>query len=372
MGSSATGARHKPAQTCHRSGGYTSLGEFAGEEEVLSKRVVPQRVEGEVSQSIGAITNLCLKASSSRATANLRTSVVVGSHRTAFAVEVLGVDGNLAISARSDFGIQHLILGKHEFVNGVVAFRNFGEGQGVVVMQSGVVSRSRPFHEGERGGFLAGKLPNIRHGGIVRFSHDVPNAGRAAGAVDGHHLPSRIGRAASAQSNTHFFVVSHCERHFGLHNSEVFLRREVQMGHRDGGTIITQAEAERLHPAAIRAGADDDGLDNLTVLKSIELVASATATTSRDVNLDVGTVGRDVLVAAVRTQVVRIWIGTVAVIGQNLVRSGGVIEVTRAVARGVLVHTDHQVADSVVLERSVKRDGRPTIVESHGATKHHV
>ena len=36
------------------------------------------------------------------------------------------------------------------------------------------------------------------------------------------------------------------------------------------------------------------------------------------------------------------------------------------------MHTDHQVTCTVVSERGVERDGRPTGVERHGAAKHHV
>ena len=359
-----------PAQARHRGTGHAGFLKLCGEEEVLGDAVIIQGIEREVTESAGTFTDLGLKRGSSGAT-HLDTRVVVGGHRAAFAVEVLGVEGNLAVITIGHSCADHLVLSEDEFVHGVVAFSNLGEGQGVVVMQHGVVGRGGNLHEGERGGFLAGKLPNIRNGGIVWLGHNVPDAGRAAFTVQGHHLPGSVGGSAGGKGHFDFLVVGHVEGHLGLHNREVLLRREVDEAHVRGGTVVAQGEAERLHPAAVRAGTDDDRLDNFTILKGDKGIANRT-TTSCDVNLDVGTVGGDVLVTAVRTQVVRIWIGTVAVVGQSLVRSGGVVEVTRAVARGVLVHTDHQVADSVVLERSVKRDGRPTIVESHGATKHHV
>ena len=152
------------------------------------------------------------------------------------------------------------------------------------------MGRGGNLHEGERGGFLAGKLPNIRNGGIVWLGHDVPDAGRAAFTVQGHHLPCSVGGSAGGKGHFDFLVVGHVEGHLGLHNREVLLRREVDEAHVRGGTVVTQGEAEGLHPAAVRAGTHDDRLHNFTILKGDKGIANRTAT-SRDVNLDVGTVG---------------------------------------------------------------------------------
>ena len=145
------------------------------------------------------------------------------------------------------------------------------------------MGRGGNLHEGERGGSLAGKLPNIRNGRIVWLGHDVPDAGRAAFTVQGHHLPGCVGGSAGGKGHFDLLVVGHVEGHLGLHNSEVLLRREVDEAHVRGGTVVAQGEAEGLHPAAVRAGTHDDRLHNLTVLKGDKGIANQTATFRSDI-----------------------------------------------------------------------------------------
>ena len=68
----------------------------------------------------------------------------------------------LSNALKSAISHQQNIFEGLKFVDCIVAFRNLGERQGVVVVKHSVVSCGRNLHEGERGGFLASQLPNIR------------------------------------------------------------------------------------------------------------------------------------------------------------------------------------------------------------------
>ena len=345
-----------PAQAGHRGAGHAGFLKLCGEEEVLGDAVIIQGVEREVAESAGTFTDLGLKRGSSGA-AHLDASVVVGGHRAAFAVEVLGVEGNLTVSTVGHGCADHLVLCEDELVHGVVAFCNLGEGQGVVVVQHGVVGRGGNLHEGERGGFLAGKLPNIRHGGIVWLGHDVPDAGRAAFTVQGHHLPGSVGGSAGGKGHFDLLVVGHVEGHLGLHNSEVLLRREVDEAHVRGGTVVAQGEAEGLHPAAVRADADDDGFDNLTVLKGDKGVSHLTATGCGDVEshhvLDCQGGTCHTGIGRVVHRVVTIGINGLAAVGRHGDTGGAAAPRTRHV-----LDANDQVAVACVGERRTKGERR--------------
>ena len=84
-----------------------------------------------------------------------------------------------------------------------------------------------------------------------------------------------------------------------------------------------------------------------------------------DVNFDVGSIRTYIFASFVRTQIVRVGVIAVRMIGDNLAGVFGIVEVSGAVAGGVLVECNHQVARAVILKRGVERDGRPAGVEGH-------
>ena len=132
-----------PAQTRERSSRHASLFKLGGSEELGSDAIVIQGVEGEVTRGAGAFTNLSLKRSTGSATASgSKASVVVGGHGAAFAVEVLGIEGNLSVLEKILCIITHKsaddgIVLNRELVDTILAFRNLGERQGVVVVKHG-------------------------------------------------------------------------------------------------------------------------------------------------------------------------------------------------------------------------------------------
>ena len=136
----------------------------------------------------------------------LGASVVVGSHGAALAFKAFLVEGHFAVLAIADAGVQHTVLREHELVDGIITFLDFGERQGVVVVQSGIVGCCRHFHEGERGGLGASHLPHIRNGGVVDLDHDGPDVGGAIAFGDGHKLTlnhaSLCGIGADGKVNT--------------------------------------------------------------------------------------------------------------------------------------------------------------------------
>ncbi|KWW28158.1 MAG: hypothetical protein F083_2890, partial [bacterium F083] len=138
LGRGAGGRTHIPAQARHRGGGHTGLGQLGSEEEVLTDGVVPQGVEGEVGRSGGRslVANHGFEAAAGGTAAiGAGASVVVIGHGTAFAFKAVTIESHLAVFTSSDAGVQHDVVFKHEFVDGIVAFRNLGERQGVVVVK---------------------------------------------------------------------------------------------------------------------------------------------------------------------------------------------------------------------------------------------
>ena len=49
-----------------------------------------------------------------------------------------------------------------------------------------------------------------------------------------------------------------------------------------------------------------------------------------------------------------------------------VVEITSGVARGVFVHSNQQIARTIVCKRGVKCDGCPALVEGKNAAIHHI
>ena len=271
-----------PAQAGHRGRGHTCFLKLGGEEEVLGDAVIIQGVEGEVTKRAGAFTNLGLERSSGSATfVHAKAGVIIVSHGAAFAFEAFSIKGHLAVLTVGDFGIQHLVGCEHKLVHCIVAFRNFRERQGVVVVKHGIVGRGRNLHEGERRGFGAGHLPYIRNLGSVELYRHGPDVGGTVAFGDGNELTldDTCLCAVAHQGQIHVIVADHLEGQLLAFNSEqAVARREVEHVHRVGAAFGVHREVERLHPCTGGANAHiqcvDDFLFACHVLH-VQLVAFA-------------------------------------------------------------------------------------------------
>ena len=248
-------------------------------------------MEGEEGRGVGRgfVANHGFESTTSGTTTNGGTNIVVVGHGAAFAVEVLSVEGHLAIGTGGNGGIQHHVIVEHEFVDGIVAFRNFGEGQRVVVVQGRVVSRGGPFHKREGRGLLASEFPNVRSDGLVQLDHERPHVGCAVAFGDGNKLTlddTGLG-AIGAHDQINVVVVSHLERQFLTFNSEQAIARgEVEDGHRVDRTFAKHREVERFHPSIDRTDTKVQAVDDFVFtfhVSHMELVANFATATSRGV-----------------------------------------------------------------------------------------
>ena len=247
-------------------------------------------MEGEVGRSAGAITNLGLKRSTGSAAAtDGGTNIVVGGHGAAFAFKTFTIDGHLAIVANGNFGVQDHVVVEREFVNGIVAFRNLGEGQRVVVVQHGRRNLRRNATIGEVVGNSAevvSLLPHIRDGGVVHLNHEGPDVGCAIAFGDGHKLAldeaGKCGVGGHAQFDV--IVANHLEGQFLTFNAEQAIARgEIKNGHRVGRAIAVHGESEGFHPSVGRTGAKIQLVNNLGLtvhVSHMETVANRSATTA--------------------------------------------------------------------------------------------
>ncbi len=325
-------------------------------------------MEWEVGRGAITFTNLSLKRStSSTATAN-NTSIVVVSHRATFAFKAVSVKSNLTILTSSNTGIQDLILVKHKFVNGIHAFRNFRERKGVVVVKDSVVSICRDLHEGERGGFSASLLPNIRDLGSVELNRHRPDVSSTVTFGDGHKLTLDDTSFSAIDSHVqgNIIVTKHLERKFLTSNREhAIVRSEVKNVHSVGATFSVHVEVEGLHPSTGRTNAEVKSIDDHFVtihVLHMELVG-ATATTSCNVELDVGTVRSIALTATeTRSYVVRIGSVSVAIPVNTLItraRSSTELVGAARIATSAIETSNQQVARTIIRERGVEGDGHP-------------
>ena len=328
------GAVAEPAQAGHRGGGHTGLGQFAGSVELRAQAIIIKVVHREVTRGAGAggVADEGLERLSRRTAANAGALVIVVGHRAAFAVEVLSVEGHLAVFAVGNLGVQHHVLGKHEFVDSVQTVgdvvRIIRERHVVVVVQSHVVSLSGDLHEGERGGFFAGQLPNIGRASVVRLGVDVPNGSRAAITIKGHHLPISVGGGAGGQLHVDVLVAANGHGEFGSHEGEIVLRRPVEVVDCRGGAGVADLEGERFHPAAVRAGANVDGVDDFFILHSEDDLLRASVASGGDGQLSIRK--RSVPSRSGR-RIVRVWVGSVVVIGHAAVSlASGVVPIAAA------------------------------------------
>ena len=288
LGRGAGGRTHIPAQARHRGGGHTSLGQLGSEEEVLTNGVVPQGVEGEIGRGGGRslVTNHGFEAATGGTAAiGAGASVVVIGHGAAFAFKALTIESHLAVFTLSDAGVQHDVLVKHEFVDGIVAFRNLGERQGVVIVKLHVVSRLRHFHKGEGSGLFASQFPNIRDFGSVKLNHDRPDVGGTVTFGDGHELTLDDTGVGSVDIHNQLNAVRiHLEGQFFAFNAEhTVTGREVQNIDGVGGAFAVHGECEGFHPSAGRANTQVQAVDDFFFtfhVFDVQLVFHAAATTA--------------------------------------------------------------------------------------------
>ena len=287
-----------------------------------------------------------------------RASVVVVNTGAGFAVEV-GIDSPFTVFA-IDVGSEELLFGNHHLENDILAVLGVA-GEEVVVVHA-VAHRGSEQAVGEG------------DGGVGGFNHIVRDRIVSGGG-------NREDVSATAGGHSNEFAIDGADRSDTVVDAEVVRSRRVDGAGKFSIDVEVLVGGFQSHDLGCRAVGNHLGIPRThpSVVRAEAHVEHGRlgsersgAATTNDVELDVGTVGGGVLVTCVRTQVVRIRVGTVAVEGDDLVSSGSVVEVTRAIARGVLVHTNQQVTCAVILERGVERDGRPTGFERHCTAKHHV
>ena len=178
-----------------------------------------------------------------------------------------------------------------ELVDGILTFRNLGEGQGVVVVKFGRRDLRRNAFVGETGidgAKVIGLFPNIRDLGSVELDHDGPDVGGTVAFGDGHELTlddtsvSLLTIASHHQLN--IGVGSHLERQILTSDTEhTVAGREVQNGHSVVEGVAIHGEVEGFHPAAGRANAHvqrvDDFVFTVHVL-DVKVVFHGSATAS--------------------------------------------------------------------------------------------
>ena len=231
-----------------------------------------------------------------------QAGVVVGGHGAGFAVEVLGVEGHFAVGVGLvNVGADDHVAFHGELVNGVVAFRNFGEGQGVVVVKHGGSDFRRNTGVGVAvgdGAEVVGFLNHVRNLGRVDGEAQGPNLGEAAAFVDGHELvlvvaSFGIGGSLHLDGEVDVLgaVAGHGEGQLGAsgHAQSVGVRREVEHAHGEGlRVVVVHLEAERLHPCTGGVFAEVEVVDDelaaffAVVISHVEtdfgFAAAATAT----------------------------------------------------------------------------------------------
>ncbi|KWW27664.1 MAG: hypothetical protein AUK63_2187, partial [bacterium P3] len=240
-----------PAQAGHRGGGHTGLGQLSGEEEVLSNAVVVEGVEGEVGSSGSTLTDLNLKRSGSSATTgSAQASVVVGSHGAAFTVEVLSVEGHLAIfGSRINPSADDYVVINRELVDGILTFRNLGEGQSVVVVKHGRRDLRRNAFVGVTSINGAEVVSHLNHIGAFRsieLNHDGPDVSGAVAFGDGHELTLDDTGVGSVDIHNQLNAVGiHLEGQFFAFNTEhTVAGREVQNVDSVDRTFAVHGEVE--------------------------------------------------------------------------------------------------------------------------------
>ena len=205
--------------------------------------------------------------------------VVVVGHRACLAVEVDAVEGHLTIEfvtiAISDAGVQHHVVVEGEGHDGIVAFRNLGEGQRVVVMQLVFIGRAIP-HLGSphaprlTSGDVAdgiGMFEHIRAVRSVRIGNDLEEVRAALGGVHGEQavdlfgvFPLGVGvdvevdstvKASGSDGEGILCLFGHAE--------VAVVVEEVDQDHLDVFfTIVVELEVIGLHPSAVGAGDVED------------------------------------------------------------------------------------------------------------------
>ena len=205
-------------------------------------------------------------------------------------------------------------------------------------MQSGVVSRSRHFDEGECGGFFASQFPHIRGLGSIKLDHDGPDVSGAGAFGDGHKLTldDASHSAISAHEEVNIVFGTHLERQFLTSNAEhAIAGGEVEDVNRVGRAIAVHNELKGLHPSTSGANTEVQAVDDLvgTVhVLHMQLVNNCTASRG-NFELDVGTVAVGGLGTTIRTQIVGIGVIRVTMGREDRIARTGVVDVTRAVAR---------------------------------------
>ena len=250
-----------PAEAGHRGGGHTGLGQLSGEIEVLGNAIIIQGVEGEVARGRGTFTNLNLKRSTgSTAASTVKASVVVGSHGAAFTVEALSIESHLAVRGiLINMGVDDHVGSHRELVDGIHAFRNLGERQGVVVVQHGRSDGRRHTLIAEAIGNsteVVSRFNHIRDGRVVHFDHERPNVSGAVAFGDGNELT--LDDTSLGSVGTHDEVdirgSAHNEGKFLTFDAEQTIARgEIENGHRVLTAFSVHREVEGFHPCTDRA-----------------------------------------------------------------------------------------------------------------------
>ena len=277
-----------PAQARHRGAAHTGGLQFSSGVEGLTDGVIEPRTERNIRKGRGAgfVADHGLEGAAGRSAAaalHRAFGVVVVSHRARLAVEVLSVEGHLTIRIFSrNAGVERHGSVDRELNDSVSAFRDFGEGQRVVVMDfifrlgvdlvphpGGVVSPLEAI------GHVAERISSLNDIGAVRSIRSSDNLIEVRAAFGGVHGQQAVDLlsigpievSVDVEVDTRTAVGSHGEGILSglfVHAEVAVVVEEVDQDDFDVFvTIVVEVEVVRLHPSAVGAF-DEEAVDAFT------------------------------------------------------------------------------------------------------------
>ena len=203
-----------------------------------------QRVKREVIRVIAAFTDFCLEG--------IAITEDVLLVRAAQAVEVLIIEGHLAVRPRCDVGAEHSFLVKDESIHHVVAVEGVRIGQHIVVVE----------RDGEGvQGFVVGEA--VHHLGILPYVAErrcidlgKDREGQRPGAVcigeaDGQGVVHGGGLVAPSEAQRYAIILVHGKRHREVAQLQAEgCARQLQASNLCLGVIVGEGELVGTHPFA--------------------------------------------------------------------------------------------------------------------------